>query len=93
LRVELQHRGYRVIRKRVQRLMRQMGLRALFPKPRTSQPGKRHKIYPYLLNGLNIERSNQVWASGICYIPMAKGFMDLTVIMDWYSRLVLAHSC
>jgi putative transposase len=90
LRVELQHRGYRVNRKRVQRLMRQMGLRAVYPKPRTSQAGTGHKIYPYLLNGLSIDRANQVWASDICYISMAKGFMYLTVIMDWYSRRVLA---
>ena len=88
--VELQHRGHQINRKRVQRLMRQMGLRAVYPKPRTSQPGKGHKIYPYLLRDLSIERPNQVWASDICYIPMAKGFMYLTVIMDWYSRRVLA---
>ncbi len=88
--VELQHQGYRVNRKRIQRLMRKMGLRAIYPKPRTSQPGKGHKIYPYLLRGLSIERANQVWASDIWYIPMAKGFMYLTVIMDWYSRRVLA---
>jgi len=88
--VELQQRGHRVNRKRVQRLMRQMGLRAVCPKPRTSQPGKGHRIYPYLLRGLPITHPNQVWASDICYIPMAKGFMYLTVIMDWYSRRVLA---
>jgi putative transposase len=88
--VELQQRGYRVNRQRVQRLMRKMGLRAIYPKPRTSQPGKGHTIYPYLLRGLRIERPNQVWASDICYIPMAKGFMYLTVIRDWYSRRVWA---
>ena len=77
-------------RKRVQRLMRQMGLRALYPKPRTSQPGAGHTVYPYLLTGLSIERPNQVWASDICYIPMAQGFMYLVAIMDWYSRRVLA---
>ncbi len=87
---ELQQRGYWVNRKRVQRLMRQMGLRAMYPKPRTSQPEKGHTIYPYRLRDLSITRPNQVWASDICYIPMAKGFMDLTVIMDWYSRRVLA---
>jgi len=70
--------------------MRKMGLRTIYPKPRTSQPGKGHKIYPYLLRGLSIERSNQVWASDICYIPMAKGFMSLAVIKDWHSRRVLA---
>ncbi len=88
--VELQQRGYQVNRKRVRRLMRQMGLRAVYPKPRTSQAGKGHKIYPYRLRGLAITRPNQVWASDISYIPMAKGFMYLTVIMDWYSRRVLA---
>ena len=77
-------------RKRVQRLMQQMGLRAVYPKPRTSQPGKGHKIYPYRLRDLSITQPNQVWTSDICYIPMAKGFMYLTVIMDWYSRRVLA---
>lgn len=87
---ELRQRGYVLNRKRVQRLMRQMGLRAVYPKPRTSQPGAGHKIYPYLLTGLTIDRPNQVWASDICYVPMAKGFMYLTVIMDWYSRRVLA---
>lgn len=87
---ELRQGGERVNRKRVRRLMRQMGLRAVYPKPRTSQPGAGHKIYPYLLNGLTIDRPNQVWASDICYVPMAKGFMYLTVIMDWYSRRVLA---
>ena len=87
---ELRQQGHRVNRKRVQRLMRKMGLTAVYPKPRTSQPGKGHKIYPYLLRGLSIERPNQVWASDICYIPMAKGFMYLTVIMDWHSRRVLA---
>ena len=87
---ELRQRGYPVNRKRVQRLMRQMGLRAVYPKPRTSQPAQGNKIYPYLLKGLTIDRPNQVWASDICYVPMAKGFMYLTVILDWYSRRVLA---
>ena len=67
-----------------------MGLRALYPKPRTSQPGVGHTVYPYLLRGLSIERPNQVWATDICYIPMAHGFMYLVAIMDWYSRRVLA---
>ena len=72
---ELEDRGYKVNRKRVQRLMRLMDLRALYPRRRTSQPGKGHKIYPYLLRDLSIERANQAWATDICYIPMAKGFM------------------
>ena len=87
---ELTERGQSVNRKRVQRLMRQMGIRALYPRQRTSQPGKGHTIYPYLLRNLVIERPNQVWASDITYIPMAKGFMYLVVILDWHSRRVLA---
>lgn len=87
---DLTERGQSVNRKRVQRLMRQMGIRALYPRQRTSQPGKGHTIYPYLLRNLVIERPNQVWASDITYIPMAKGFMYLVVILDWHSRRVLA---
>jgi len=90
IRDELADYGHTVNRKRVQRLMRQMGLRALYPRQRTSQPGKGHKIYPYLLRELSIERANQVWATDICYIPMAKGFMYLMAIMDWHSRRVLS---
>jgi putative transposase len=90
VRDELETRGQTVGRKRVQCLMRQMGLRALYPKPRTSQPGAGHTVYPYLLRGLSIDRPNQVWASDICYIPMAQGFMYLVAIVDWYSRRVLA---
>jgi putative transposase len=90
MRDELEDRGHVVNRKRVQRLMRLMGLRALYPRQRTSQPGKGHKIYPYLLRDLAIERANQVWATDICYIPMAKGFMYLVAIMDWHSRRVLS---
>ena len=90
MRDELEERGHTVNRKRVQRLMRQMGLRALYPRRRTSQPGKGHKIYPYLLRDLSIERANQAWATDISYIPMAKGFMYLVAIMDWYSRRVLS---
>jgi len=83
-------RGYSINRKRVQRLMRLMGLRALYPRRRTSQPGKGHKIYPYLLRDLSIERANQVWATDVSYIPMAKGFMYLVAILDWHSRRVLS---
>ena len=90
MRDELEERGHTLNRKRVQRLMRQMGLRARYPRRRTSQPGKKHKIYPYLLRNLSIERANQAWASDISYIPMAKGFMYLVAIMDWYSRRVLS---
>ena len=90
IRDELDTRGQRVNRKRVQRLMREMGIRALYPKRRTSTPGKGHKIYPYLLRDMTIARANQVWSSDICYIPMARGFMYLVAIMDWHTRKVLA---
>jgi|TARA_B100001964_G_C14156654_1_gene564637 putative transposase len=86
----LQDEGITVNRKRVQRLMRQMGLVAIYPKARTSKPGKGHKIYPYLLRNLSIDRPNQVWATDVTYIPMAKGFVYLVAIMDWYSRKVLS---
>lgn len=90
IRDELKDRGYRVERKRVQRLMRLMGVEALYPKPRTTKPGKGHKIYPYRLRGLNIDRPNQVWAADLCYLPMARGFMYLVAIMDWHTRKVLS---
>lgn len=86
----LQDEGHDINRKRVQRLMRQMGIMALYPKANTSRPGKRHIIYPYLLRGLTIDRPNQVWATDLSYIPMAKGFVYVVAIMDWYSRKVLA---
>jgi len=90
MRDELEDRGHKVNRKRIQRLMRLMDLRALYPRRRTSQPGKGHKIYPYLLRDLSIERANQAWSTDICYLPMAKGFMYLVAIMDWHSRRVLS---
>lgn len=90
IRGELEDRERKVSRKRVRRLMRQMGLQALYPRRRTSQPSKGHKIYPYLLRDLAIDRPNQVWAADICYIPMAKGFMYLVAIMDWHARRVLS---
>jgi putative transposase len=86
----LKKQGHKVNRKRVRRLMRLMGLRAIYCKPRTSIPGKGHKIYPYLLKGMKITRPNQVWAADITYIPMAKGFLYLVAIIDWYSRYVIA---
>ena len=89
VRDELQTLGYAVNRKRVRRLMRRMGLVALYPKPRTSIPGAGHTIYPYRLKGLSIDRPNQVWATDITFIPMAKGFMYLIAIMDWRTRKVL----
>ena len=82
--------GHVVNRKRVQRLMRLMGVVAVYPRPNTSKPAVAHKIYPYLLGGISIERVNQVWCSDVTYIPMAKGFLYLVVIMDWVSRAVLA---
>src|SRR5206468_8890718 len=82
--------GHPVNRKRVQRLMRLIGLVAVYQRPNTSKPAAAHKVYPYLLGGLSIDRVNQVWCSDITYIPMAKGFVYLVAIMDWHSRAVLA---
>lgn len=90
IRDQLDRDGYKVNRKKVRRLMELMGICALYPKRRTSLPDRGHTIYPYLLRGLSIERPNQVWAADICFIPMAKGFVYLVVIMDWASRKVLA---
>ena len=86
----LNNKGYRVNRKRIRRLMRIMGLRAIYRRPRTSKPTPGNKIYPYLLNGIEITCPNQVWAADITYIPMAKGFLYLVAIIDWYSRYVLS---
>jgi len=83
-------RGEEVNRKRVQRLMRIMGLEAIYPKPRTSTPGRGHKVYPYLLRGVAIERADQVWSTDITYVPMAAGFMFLAAVIDWFSRYVIA---
>ena len=82
--------GASMNRKRVQRLMRLMGIAALGPKPRTSKPALGHKIYPYLLRNLTIERANHVWAADITYIPIGRGFLYLVAIIDWASRAVLA---
>ena len=79
-----------VNRKRVRRLMQLMGIKAIYRRPRTSKPAPGNKIYPYLLNGLKITQPNQVWCADITYIPMARGFLYLVVIMDWYSRYVLS---
>lgn len=86
----LRRQGYDVNHKRIQRLMQKMGLQAIFPKPKTSLAGKGHKIYPYLLRGLEITRTNHVWSSDVTYIPMRQGFMYLVAIIDWFSRYVLA---
>jgi putative transposase len=92
LRDQLKTEGFEVGRKHVGTLMRKMGISALYRKPRTSIPGtgSTHRVYPYLLKNLVIERPNQVWATDITYIPMARGFMYLVAIMDWASRRVLA---
>jgi putative transposase len=86
----LKSQQHTINRKRVRRLMQKMGLTAIYRRPRTSKPAAGHKVYPYLLNGMAITRPNQVWAADITYIPMARGFLYLVVIMDWYSRYVLS---
>lgn len=86
----LKREGYEVNHKRVSRLMKVMGIQAIYPKKKLSIGNKQHKIYPYLLRGLKIERVNQVWSSDITYIPMETGFIYLVAIMDWFSRYVLA---
>jgi putative transposase len=90
LRDLLQQDGIAVGRKHVRTLMRRMGIEALYRKPNTSKKHPAHIIYPYLLRGLTIDRANQVWAMDITYIPMAKGFVYLAAVIDWYSRKVLA---
>ena len=90
MKVWLGREGHSVNRKRVRRLMRTMGLQAIYRRPRTSKPGPGHKVYPYLLGGMEITRPNQVWAADITYIPMARGFHYLVAIMDWYTRYVVA---
>jgi putative transposase len=82
--------GCKIGRRHVKTLMRRMGIEALYRRPRTTQPEPGHKIYPYLLRGLEITRSNQVWAMDITYIPMARGFVYLAVVLDWFSRRVLS---
>ena len=90
LRDLLRREGIRVGRERVRRLMRLMGLVAVSPKPNTSKSAPGHKIYPYLLRGITIDRANQVWSTDITYIPMPRGHLYLVAIMDWHSRRVLA---
>ena len=82
--------GSEVGRRHVTTLMRKMGIEAVYRRPNTSKPAPGHKIYPYLLRGLTIDRPNQVWATDITYIPMARGFVYLCAVMDWYARRVLA---
>ncbi len=86
----LRQAGHAVNRKRVQGLMGRMGLEAIYPKPRTTVSGPGHRVYPYLLRGVEVSRPDQVWSTDITYVPMAKGFLYLTAIIDWYSRHVLS---
>lgn len=85
----LRTQGYQVNAKRVRRLLRIMGLEAVYQKPNTSQPNPEHKVYPYLLRGLVIDRCDQVWSTDITYIRLASGFVYLMAVIDWYSRYVL----
>src|SRR4051812_42105542 len=82
----LRGQDYRVNPKRVRRLLRKMGLEAIYPKPQTTKPGEGHKTYPYLLRNLAITHVNQVWSTDITYLPMPRGFMYLVAVMDWFSR-------
>jgi putative transposase len=86
----LRAEGHRINRKRVQRLMRRIGIAALGPKPRTTKPAPGHKIFPYLLRNLTIDRANQVWAADITYLPIGRGFLYLVAVIDWASRAVLS---
>ena len=90
IRDQLQDKGHQVGRQHVSTLMKKMGITAMYKKPKTSKPHPDHKVYPYLLRGLEITRANQVWAADITYIPMARGFCYLMAVMDWASRKVLA---
>jgi putative transposase len=83
--------GIAIGRRHVATLMKRMAIEALYRRPNTSRPAPGHKIYPYLLRGLTIERPNQAWAMDITYIPMARGFVYLAAVVDWYSRRVLSH--
>lgn len=86
----LLRKGYKVNRKRVRRLMRQMGIEAIYPKRRTSVRNPEHRIYPYLLRNMKVTGPNHVWSSDITYIPMVHGFMYLVAVIDWYSRYILS---
>jgi len=86
----LRREGHAISRTRIGRLMKLMGLSAIYQKPNTSKPNTQHKIYPYLLRGMTIDRPNQVWCADISYIPMPKGFLYLVAIMDWATRKVLS---
>ena len=88
--VWLRSLGMRVNRNRVRRLMRAMGLQAVYRRPNTSRPAKGHEVYPYLLGGVEVSGPKHVWSSGITYIPMARGHLYLVAIIDWYSRYMLS---
>ena len=90
LRDLLRGEGIAIGRQRVATMMKRMGIAALYRRPNTSKPAPGHKIYPYLLRGLAVDRPNQVWAMDITYIPMARGFVYLTAVVDWFSRRVLS---
>ena len=90
LRDLLNREGTRIGRRHVATLMRRMGIEALYRKPNTSKPAPGHKIYPYLLRGMTIDRPNQVWAMDLTYVPMARGFVYLAAVVDWFSRRVLS---
>ncbi len=85
----LRRQGYQVNGKRIRRLMRLMGLQAIYPKPRTTLAAKDHQIYSYLLRDLEITLPNQVWSADFTYVPMRRGFMYLVAVLDWFSRFVL----
>ena len=90
LRDLLNQEGIDIGRRHVSTLMKRMGIEALYRKPNTSKPAPGHKIYPYLLRGMTIDRPNQVWAMDITYVPMARGFVYLAAVVDWFSRRVLS---
>lgn len=90
IQVKLQEKGWAVTRKRIRRLMKKMGLEAIYPKPKTSNRNMDHTVYPYLLRGLTIEKPDQVWCTDITYVPMHRGFVYLIAVMDWHSRYVLS---
>lgn len=88
--MELAKLGFRLCRKRVRRLIREMGIWAIYPKPRLSENRENHSKYSYLLNNFKVEEPGKVWAAGITYIPMREGFMYLAATLDWYSRYVVS---
>jgi putative transposase len=91
LRDMLGREGVGIGRQRVSTMMKRMGIEAIYRRPNTSKPAAGHKIYPYLLRGLKVDRPNQVWATDITYIPMARGFVYLAAVVDWFTRRVLSH--